>query len=68
MNSHELKEGTLKLFVSADEICSEPTRVCAVCGTYEFKSAISYYTRDKFWLCPECLKRLKKLLDKENKE
>ena len=42
----------------------EPTRVCSVCGANEFKDAVLCYSEDKFWLCPECLKRLKKLLDK----
>lgn len=46
----------------------KPTRVCSVCGTNELGYTGSYYARDEFWLCPECLKRLKKLLDKENKE
>lgn len=41
-----------------------PTRVCAVCGKTEFKHAGSYYSQDVFWLCPDCLKKLKKLLDK----
>ena len=45
-----------------------PTRVCSVCGTNELGYTGSYYAKDEFWLCPECLKRLKKLLDKENKE
>ena len=40
------------------------TRVCSVCGANEFKDAGSYYSKDEFWLCPECLKELKKLLDK----
>ena len=42
----------------------QPTRVCSVCGTNERKDAIAYYSKSEFWLCPECLKRLKKLLDK----
>ena len=42
----------------------EPTRVCSVCGAYERKDAIAYYSKSEFWLCPECLKGLKKLLDK----
>ena len=42
----------------------QPTRVCSVFGTNELKYTGSYYTKDEFWLCPECLKRLKKLLDK----
>ena len=40
------------------------TRVCSVCGANEFKDAVLCYSEDKFWLCPECLKGLKKLLDK----
>ena len=42
----------------------QPTRVCSVCGANEFKDTVLCYSEDKFWLCPECLKRLKKLLDK----
>lgn len=42
----------------------EPTRVCAVCGANELRYTGSYYSIPDFWLCPECLKRLKKLLDK----
>ena len=46
----------------------EPTRVCSVCGAYERKDAIAYYSKSEFWLCPECLKGLKKLLDKSMEE
>ena len=42
----------------------EPTRVCSVCGANELGYTGSYYSKPEFWLCPECLKRLKKLLDK----
>ena len=34
----------------------QPTRVCSVCGVYERKDAIAYYSKSEFWLCPECLK------------
>ena len=44
------------------------TRVCSVCGANERKDAIAYYSKDEFWLCPECLKGLKKLLDKSMEE
>ena len=64
MNHHELKECTFKLSVPVNEMRGAPTRVCSVCGAYEFKSVIAYDSKTKFWLCPECLKRLKKLLDK----
>lgn len=40
------------------------TRVCSVCGTNEIGYTGSYSSKDEFWLCPECLKGLKKLLDK----
>lgn len=46
----------------------ESTRVCSVCGTNELGYTGSYYSKAEFWLCPECLKKLKKLLDKENEE
>ena len=42
----------------------QPTRVCSVCGAYELEYSGSCYSKDEFWLCPECLKGLKKLLDK----
>ena len=42
----------------------QPTRVCSVCGTHEPEYSSSCYSKPEFWLCPECLKRLKKLLDK----
>ena len=42
----------------------EPIRVCSVCGTNEIGYTGSYYSKDEFWLCPECLKKLRKLLDK----
>lgn len=68
MNHHELKECNCKLSVPVGEIRGAPTRVCSICGAYEFNSAIAYDSKAEFWLCPECLKKLKKLLDKENKE
>lgn len=64
MNHHKLNECTFKLSVPVSEICGAPARICSVCGAYEFNSAIAYDSKAKFWLCPECLKRLKKLLDK----
>lgn len=45
----------------------EPTRVCSVCGTNEHKYTGSYCVKDEFWLCPECLKRLNYLLNKQDK-
>ena len=64
MNHHELKECVFKLSVPVGEIRGESTKVCSVCGMNELGYTGSYYARDEFWLCPECLKRLKKLLDK----
>ena len=64
MNHHKLNECTFKLSVPVGEMRGEPTRVCAVCGVNELGYTGSYYARDEFWLCPECLKRLNKLLDK----
>ena len=46
----------------------EPTRVCAVCRANELGYTGSYYSKSEFWLCPECLKKLKELLNEENKE
>ena len=46
----------------------QPTRVCAVCGANELKYTGSYYSKPEFWLCPECLKKLRKLLDKSMEE
>ena len=42
----------------------QPTRVCSVCGANEFTDTVLCYSKAEFWLCPECLKGLKKLLDK----
>ena len=66
MNHHKLNECTFKLSVPVgeSEMRGEPTRVCAVCGVNELGYTGSYYSKDEFWLCPECLKKLKKLLDK----
>lgn len=63
MNHHKLNECTFKLSVPVGEIRGCPTRVCAVCGAHEFKDVV-VYSKAEFWLCPECLKKLKKLLDK----
>lgn len=68
MNHHKLNECTFKLSVPVGEMRSEPTRVCSVCGANELGYTGSYYSKAEFWLCPECLKKLKKLLDKENEE
>ena len=46
----------------------QSTRVWSVSGAYERKDAIAYYSKDEFWLCPECLKKLRKLLDKSMEE
>lgn len=43
-----------------------PTRICSVCRVNELGYTGSYYSKDEFWLCPECLKKLKKLLNKED--
>ena len=64
MNHHKLNECTFKLSIPVGEMRCEPTRVCSVCGTNELGYTGSYYSKDEFWLCPECLKGLKKLLDK----
>ena len=68
MNHHKLNECTFKLSVPVDEseMRGEPTRVCAVCGVNELGYTGSYYSKPEFWLCPECLKKLKKLLDEED--
>ena len=59
MNHHKLNECTFKLSVPVGEMRGEPTRVCAVCRANE-------YSKAECLLCPEFLKILKKLLDKEN--
>lgn len=43
-----------------------PTRVCSVCGANEFKYAELYYTKDVFWLCPDCLNKLRNLIVRES--
>lgn len=51
-----------------DNMCTTastfPTRVCSVCNANELGYTGSYYAKDEFWLCPDCLEKLKKLLDK----
>lgn len=64
MNHHKLNERTFKSSVPVDEIRGASTRVCSVCGTNELGYTDSYYSKPEFWLCPECLEKLKKLLDK----
>lgn len=64
MNNHKLNECTFKLSVPVGEMRGEPTRVCAACRANELGYTGSYYSTTEFWLCPECLKNLKKLLDK----
>ena len=54
--------------IKPDYMSMQPTRVCSVCRANELGYTGSYYVKDEFWLCPECLKKLKKLMDKENKE
>lgn len=56
--------GFIKREYSPRATSTEPTRVCAVCRANELGYTGSYYSRAEFWLCPECLKKLKKLLDK----
>lgn len=68
MNHHKLEECTFKLFVPVGEMRGEPTRVCAGCRANELGYTELCCAKDDFWLCPECLKKLKKLLDKENEE
>ncbi len=55
---------TITTIYSKDIETTYPTRVCSVCGTNELGYTGLYYAKDEFWLCPECLKGLKKLLDK----
>ena len=68
MNHHKLNECTFKLSIPVGEMRGEPTRVCAVCRANELRYTVSYYSKPEFWLCPECLKKLKELLNEENKE
>lgn len=68
MNHHKLNECTFKLSVPVGEMHGAPTRICAVCRTNELGYTGSYYSKPEFWLCPECLKKLKELLDKEDEE
>ena len=64
MNHHKINECTFKLSIPVGEMRGEPTRVCSVCGANELGYTGSYYIKPEFWLCPECLKKLRKLLDK----
>ena len=56
--------GVIKRDDMRTTVSTEPTRVCSVCGANELGYTGSYYSKTEFWLCPECLKKLKKLLDK----
>lgn len=64
MNHHKLNECSFNLSVPVGEIRGEPTKICSVCGMNELRYIGAYYAEAEFWLCPECLKKLKKLLDK----
>lgn len=68
MNHHKLNECTFKLSVPVGEMRGEPTRICAVCRTNELGYVGSYYSKAECLLCPEFLKILKKLLDREDEE
>lgn len=58
---NEIAEGKVKINPPFVSIIAPAMRICSVCGYTERKYA---YSKDEFWLCSECLKRLKKLLDK----
>lgn len=58
--------GVIKPDYMRTTVSMPPTRVCIVCNRNEYNYTKSYYTKDVFWLCPKCLKKLKKLLDEEN--
>lgn len=40
-----------------------PTRVCNVCG---YRESDSNYAVTDFWLCPDCLNKLRNLIAKES--
>lgn len=48
------------------EAVSPPSRICSVCGKFEYEKA--YVATGTFWLCDECLGKLKKLLNEEVKD
>lgn len=56
--------GVIKRDDMRTTVSMEATRVCSVCGANELGYTGSYYRKDEFWLCDDCLKKLKKLLDK----
>lgn len=58
--------GVIKPYYMRTISSMQPTRVCSVCGTNKLGYTGLYYAKDEFWLCTDCLKRLKKLLDKED--
>lgn len=58
---NEIAQGKVKIEPSFASITAPAMHICSVCGHAERKYG---YAKDEFWLCPECLKRLKKLLDK----
>lgn len=58
---NEIAQDKVKIGSPFVSIVAPVMRICSVCGHEECKYRCA---KDEFWLCPECLKRLKKLLDK----
>ncbi len=58
---NEIAQGKVKIESSFVSITAPAMHICSVCG----RAGREYgYAKNEFWLCPECLKKLKKLLDK----
>ena len=58
---NEIAQGKVTIGAPFVSITAPAMRICSVCGHTEREYG---YAKDEFWLCPECLKKLKKLLDK----
>lgn len=41
---------------------SRVAKVCSICGDSEFESDIM---TNEFWICPKCVNKLKKIIDRE---
>ena len=62
---NEIAQGKVKIESPFVSITAPAMHICSVCGHTEREYG---YAKDEFWLCPECLKRLKKLLGKSIEE
>lgn len=48
-----------------DGVYANPSRICSVCGKSEYPNSV--YATTTFWLCDDCLRKLKKLIQESDK-